>query len=250
MHIRGNRRSAFIIAAGLFVYSNVPSKACETSDCKPLILAQTADQPAQMDAAAEPEPSVESDRTVPVRKDTRHARRSHHSAKSEKVATRSSSKHRSSDDQSFQNSESKPDPLKAEGGKSTVSPAVANANAQMAGAIATADRLVKSMAAKTSLVDGGEGMTADEGDQTLRQAQNSADNTELQIVAADQLNDLDRAATEERPSPAISALSIQTLYLANASTDDAWKQTSFIGKIFIAFGGFLTLASAARMFIA
>ena len=36
-----------------------------------------------------------------------------------------------------------------------------------------------------------------------------------------------------------------------ASTDDStWGQTSLIGKIFIAFGGLLTLASAARMFMA
>ena len=38
---------------------------------------------------------------------------------------------------------------------------------------------------------------------------------------------------------------------AAVSTDDsAWSQTSLIGKIFIAFGGLLTLASAARMFMA
>jgi hypothetical protein len=30
----------------------------------------------------------------------------------------------------------------------------------------------------------------------------------------------------------------------------AWDQTSLIGKVFIAFGGLLTMASAARMFMA
>ena len=42
-----------------------------------------------------------------------------------------------------------------------------------------------------------------------------------------------------------------TATAAVVSTDDsAWGQTSLIGKIFIAFGGLLTLASAARMFMA
>ena len=35
-----------------------------------------------------------------------------------------------------------------------------------------------------------------------------------------------------------------------APDDTLWSQTSLIGKIFIAFGGLLTVASAARMFIA
>ena len=35
-----------------------------------------------------------------------------------------------------------------------------------------------------------------------------------------------------------------------SSNDSAWDQTSLIGKIFIAFGALLTMASAARMFMA
>ena len=37
---------------------------------------------------------------------------------------------------------------------------------------------------------------------------------------------------------------------AVSSSKSPWDQTSLIGKIFIAFGGLLTLASAARMFMA
>jgi hypothetical protein len=38
---------------------------------------------------------------------------------------------------------------------------------------------------------------------------------------------------------------------AAASNDNStWDQTSLIGKIFIAFGALLTIASAARMFMA
>ncbi|MEO6382284.1 MAG: hypothetical protein ABIO35_09850, partial [Nitrobacter sp.] len=35
-----------------------------------------------------------------------------------------------------------------------------------------------------------------------------------------------------------------------AASEDSWNKASLIGKIFIAFGGLLTFASAARMFMA
>jgi hypothetical protein len=38
--------------------------------------------------------------------------------------------------------------------------------------------------------------------------------------------------------------------LASGSDSSTWDQTSLIGKIFIAFGALLTMASAARMFMA
>jgi hypothetical protein len=37
---------------------------------------------------------------------------------------------------------------------------------------------------------------------------------------------------------------------ASNTESSAWDQTSLIGKIFIGFGALLTMASAARMFIA
>jgi hypothetical protein len=74
------------------------------------------------------------------------------------------------------------------------------------------------------------------------------------VVASDQLNNLDRSLTETRSPPAatIAMASLSTpLPTATASKDDStWANTSLIGKIFIAFGGLLTLASAARMMIA
>jgi hypothetical protein len=77
------------------------------------------------------------------------------------------------------------------------------------------------------------------------------------IVAADQLNELDRVLSETKPDdrekapPATIAMAAAQAPAAVASSDDsAWGQTSLIGKIFIAFGGLLTLASAARMFMA
>jgi hypothetical protein len=41
-----------------------------------------------------------------------------------------------------------------------------------------------------------------------------------------------------------------TPVMASSNESSTWDQTSLIGKIFIAFGGLLTLASAARMFMA
>ena len=79
------------------------------------------------------------------------------------------------------------------------------------------------------------------------------------VVAPDQLNETDRALhLQEAP-----ATSTQTVALASTSRAAAegaaqaanndsstLDKTSLIGKIFIAFGALLTMASAARMFMA
>lgn len=103
------------------------------------------------------------------------------------------------------------------------------------------------------------------------------------VVASDQINDLDKnlgatpngddaasqiatkmaaqvaqnssqAAGVNVPmtaTPAMSAMASADRPAEVASTDNnAWSQSSLIGKIFIAFGGLLTVASAARMFMA
>jgi hypothetical protein len=73
---------------------------------------------------------------------------------------------------------------------------------------------------------------------------------EAQLVASDQLNDLDLAAAAEA-APEQTIGQSTAAVTAMASPDDTlWRQTSLIGKIFIAFGGLLTVASAARMFVA
>lgn len=85
----------------------------------------------------------------------------------------------------------------------------------------------------------------------------------VQLVAADQVNDIDRAASEaeakpqpdtkpsSKPAPqTVMKSAPQDARAAVASNDSTWDQTSFIGKLFVAFGGLLTLASAARLFIA
>lgn len=75
-----------------------------------------------------------------------------------------------------------------------------------------------------------------------------------QVVAADELNEVDRALQESKsaPAPVKPAVAAAPATSAMASSDDnsTWDKTSLIGKVFLAFGGLLTLASAARMFIA
>ena len=68
------------------------------------------------------------------------------------------------------------------------------------------------------------------------------------IMAADQLNDVDRALREE--AAPITTVSPPTSPAGAARVESStWGQTSLIGKIFIGFGALLTVASAARMFI-
>jgi hypothetical protein len=76
------------------------------------------------------------------------------------------------------------------------------------------------------------------------------------VVASDQLNDVDRAL-----HPSAQTADTQTVAMASAKpASDAAQaanndsstldKTSLIGKVFIAFGALLTMASAARMFMA
>jgi hypothetical protein len=81
---------------------------------------------------------------------------------------------------------------------------------------------------------------------------------EAEVIPSDELNDVDRAmAAQAKPTPTLALASVNTPdpvttgQAASASDDNSsWAQASLIGKIFIAFGGLLTLASAVRMLIA
>ena len=82
---------------------------------------------------------------------------------------------------------------------------------------------------------------------------------ESQVVAADQLNDVDRALHEgNAPAAPLAMASAEPPVRRGArgggsaasSSDSTWDKTSLIGKIFIGFGALLTMASAARMFMA
>lgn len=86
----------------------------------------------------------------------------------------------------------------------------------------------------------------------------------VQVMPADEVNELDRAAAETAGAPAVMATNtaspataaappstVGTAQVSSATGNDgAWDKASLIGKIFIAAGGLLALASAARMFMA
>ena len=129
---------------------------------------------------------------------------------------------------------------------SQMPPEVANANAQLA-------------AADTPPAAAASAMTGRANDNVQAAADNTAaPNAESQVVAPDQLNDLDRALQQDSPptqkqNAVIAATDAQPRpapVMASSHQSTAWDQSSLIGKIFIGVGTLLTLASAARMFMA
>ena len=142
----------------------------------------------------------------------------------------------------------------ASGGRPPAIPEwLANANAKMTAADAAA------------APDSAKGMSAAMSDKANTVLQAAADKpadaeapADTAAAAPDQLNETDRALhLQEGP-----ATSTQTVAMAlakpaaespgQAATNDSstLDKTSLIGKIFIAFGALLTMASAARMFMA
>jgi len=131
---------------------------------------------------------------------------------------------------------------------SAMSPLVADANAELQKSDTPLVNAARVMAARASSI--------------LKVAVDKPAEAQLsaagQVVSADQLNDLDLALHESLPdkpiimaaadAPAPPPASVAVAASSNGSS--AWDQTSLIGKIFIGFGALLTLASAARMFIA
>ncbi|WP_407184342.1 hypothetical protein [Bradyrhizobium centrosematis] len=127
---------------------------------------------------------------------------------------------------------------------SQMPPAVANANAQLAATD------TPTAAAASAMTDRANGNVQAAADNT------GAGNAESQVVAPDQLNEIDRAAQQDS-SPAQKAVIAATEaqprpapVMASSQQSSAWDQSSLIGKIFIGVGTLLTLASAARMFMA
>ena len=126
---------------------------------------------------------------------------------------------------------------------------LANANAQMTAADAAPDS-AKGMSAAMS----------EKANTVLQAAVDKPADAEAPadtvVVAPDQLNEVDRALQEQQASsqttvalaPTKPVAAVAAKAVANDSS--TWDETSLIGKIFIAFGALLTIASAARMFMA
>ena len=123
---------------------------------------------------------------------------------------------------------------------------LANANAQMTSADAPPDSakgMSAAMSEKASTVL--QAATDKPAD-----AEAPADNTA--VVAPDPLNDGDRALHPASQTVAMASAKPAADDTAQAANNDSTTldKTSLIGKIFIAFGALLTMASAARMFMA
>ena len=132
---------------------------------------------------------------------------------------------------------------------------LANANAQMTAADAPSDGTKDSAKAMSAAM-------SEKASTVLQTAADKPADTQAPAetdAASDQLNDLDRALHE---TPASATSTTQGVVLAStsratsetvaqASNDSSTlDKTSMIGKIFIAVGALLTVASAARMFMA
>ncbi|MGY0575058.1 hypothetical protein ACTGJ9_031745 [Bradyrhizobium sp. RDM12] len=127
---------------------------------------------------------------------------------------------------------------------SQMPPEVTNANAQFA-------------ATDTPPAAAASAMTGRANDNVQAAADSpAAPGADNQVVPPDQLNDLDRALQQDNPpvqKAVVAATDAQPRpapVMASSQPNSAWDQSSLIGKIFIGVGTLLTLASAARMFMA
>lgn len=217
MTIKASGRAALVIAAGFWICAAGPSQAADDAD-----------------SAATP---VVTHSPHHLKKYVRHesskeAKKSSDSKKTPDAAGRN-------DSPAFQ--------------PSLLSASVANANAEL---------ITDTPASKNA-----QAMTARANNIVQAAADNAPPaqpTSDSPVVASDQLNDVDRAlaappAQPEATAPvdaqqaqpaSSSASNPPAVVVAASSGNSTWDQTSLIGKVFIGFGALLTLASAARMFIA
>ncbi|MGY4625934.1 hypothetical protein [Bradyrhizobium sp. USDA 4486] len=218
--MQASGRAALILLAGLFLLFGGVAQAAPSSAASN-----------QSDSAG---------KQADADKPSKHRR--HYSHRSSKTAQKSSDEKVAQTDAA-----TKPDAAKANAdvpASSQMPPQVANAHAQLA-------------AADTPTAAAASAMTGRANDNVQAAADTPAGSTaESQVVAPDQLNDLDRALPQDNPpeqKAVIAATDAQPRpapVMASSQHTSAWDQSSLIGKIFIGVGTLLTLASAARMFMA
>jgi hypothetical protein len=221
MNIKASGRSALILATGLFVGFAGPSQAATGADNA------TAGSTSESTAGA----------PIALNKYTKHSThhwKSYAHRKSGKVALKSADT-RKADAAADDGDSSSPIP-----------PSVANANAQLTSTDTPAGSAKAMSARANDILQTAPGNLAD--------AQPAM---ETPVVSADQLNDVDRAlhdGTPPAPPQAMAAANAPAApaapVTANSTESSSWDQASLIGKIFIGFGALLTMASAARMFMA
>lgn len=223
MTIKTSARPVLILATGLFVGFAAPSPVAAGADDKAVADSKSA--------------STESGRgaeeSVAVKKYAKHGSRHwkrHAHRRSSKLALKSSPAARKADTAEV---------AAADGGVS-IPPSVANANAQLASAD-TPDGNAKAMSARAN--DILQAAADKPGD-----AQQPA--AEAPVVPPDALNDVDRTLqASDPPAPTMATAAADAPAVESRDDSSSSDRTSLIGKIFMACGGLLTLASAARMFM-
>jgi len=230
--------SVLILATGLFVCFAGPIPAAAGAD----------DNAAAASQSANAEPDGPAAEPVKHHKRVRHASRHH---KSGNVALKSSPAKKTDATDGA-----------ADGDISTaIPPSVANANAELA-TTDTPNGNAKAMTARANDML----QMAAQDNVPQAAAEKPADApaaAETQVLPSDQLNDVDRtlpASAASAPAPATTSADAPAQAMAAADSPDepvvansddssSVDRTSLIGKIFMACGGVLTLASAVRMFI-
>jgi hypothetical protein len=222
MTIKASAGSALILAAGLLVGLAGPLPAMAAG--------------ADTDSAAVSKPeSAESGRSA--RQGSRYLKKHYAHRKYTRTASKSAESKKVDEKQVAD----------ASGGTPPALPAwVANANAQMTAADAPPDS-AKGMSAAMS--EKASTVLQAAADKPADAAEAPADTA---VVAPDQPNEGDRALHPSSQTVAMASPKPAADGAAQAANSDSTTldKTSLIGKIFIAFGALLTMASAARMFMA
>lgn len=233
MRIRSAVLAALVAAAGIWMsFSGEPAIAAKTTVSKATAKtaksakATTADRPVVLS-------KFKKQRVAKKSKSARHAKKTR-----SKVSVKVAAAEQSSDNKPARR-ESK---VVTNQGNAELPASVANARAQ-----ALADDEARNYSAldSTDVVDGMKLASAD------------------QVVSSDAAPDNNAAVAQEATAPAASQQpasapgkilrpmpSGERPVVKAADDSDPWSKTSLIGKVFIAFGSLLTLASAARLLIA
>lgn len=223
MTIKTSARPVLILATGLFVCFAGPSPVAAGADDKAVADSKSA--------------SSESGRTaeefVAVKKYVKHGSRHwkrHAHRTSGKVALKSSPAKKTDATEI----------ASADGGVSTpIPPSVSNANAQLVSADRP-DGNARAMSARANdILQAAADKPVD--------AQPAA---EAPVVPPDALNEVDRTVpASDPPAPTVATAAADAPAAESSGDSSSLDRTSLIGKIFMACGGLLTLASAARMFM-
>jgi hypothetical protein len=223
MTITFTGRTALILAAGLWfsVAHVAPSLA---QDAEPAAAAEPAEAPAG--------------KPIALKKFTRQhaARKTEHKAKVAKAKPAEPAE------------DAAPAAVADDAGKATLPASIADANAQAPNNEPATDPFAQVRPAPANPLQA-DTLLKSVGAESRQDAVTPEPGA--QVVAPDELNEIDRAASESRPALTLASATLDPPAAAVTSADDTtWDKTSLIGKVFIAFGGLLTMASAARMFMA